>query len=41
MEDSLGIRYLFFDDEQVGFSDWINLVLEDDFDLKGEVIDNF
>lgn len=31
----VGIRYLVFVDEEIGFSDWINFVLEDDFDLKG------
>ncbi|XP_068749293.1 plastin-2-like [Montipora capricornis] len=36
MEDSSGTRHSFSDDEQVGFSDWINSVLEDDPDLKGK-----
>ena len=40
MEDSSGTRHSFSDDEQVGFSDWINSVLEDDPDLKGEETDN-
>lgn len=31
-----GTRHSFSDDEQIGFSDWINSVLEDDADLKGE-----
>ena len=31
-----GTRHSFSDDEQIGFSDWINSVLEDDPDLKGE-----
>ncbi len=30
-----GTRHSFSDDEQIGFSDWINSVLEDDPDLKG------
>lgn len=30
-----GTRHSFSDDEQIGFSDWINSVLEDDTDLKG------
>ena len=40
MEDSSGTRHSFSDDEQVGFSDWINSVLEDDPDLKGEATAN-
>ena len=31
-----GTRHSFSDDEQIGFSDWINSVLEDDPDLKGK-----
>ena len=30
-----GTRHSVSDDEQIGFSDWINSVLEDDPDLKG------
>ena len=30
-----GTRHSFSDDEQIGFSDWINSILEDDADLKG------
>ena len=30
-----GTRHSFSDDEQIGFSDWINSILEDDPDLKG------
>lgn len=30
-----GTRHSFSDDEQIGFSDWISSVLEDDSDLKG------
>lgn len=30
-----GTRHSFSDDEQIGFSDWINSVLEDDPELKG------
>lgn len=30
-----GTRHSFSDDEQIGFSNWINSVLEDDRDLKG------
>ena len=36
VESSSGTRHSFSDDEQVGFSDWINSVLEDDPDLKGK-----
>lgn len=36
MESSSGTRHSFSDDEQVGFSDWINSVLEEDPDLKGK-----
>lgn len=36
MEDDSGTRHSFSDDERVGFSDWINSVLEEDPDLKGE-----
>ena len=31
-----GTRHSFSDDEQIGFSDWINSVLEGDNDLKGK-----
>jgi len=31
-----GTRHSFSNDEQIGFSDWINSVLEDDPDLKGK-----
>ncbi|KAJ7325369.1 hypothetical protein OS493_029920 [Desmophyllum pertusum] len=31
-----GTRHSFSDDEQIGFSDWINSILEDDPDLKGK-----